>query len=73
MTLYISLSEQDIDELRNGNEVKVIPPQNCTYDFPIREHYQCQGHQENKDGKNEVEQLHEPCIIAGKPPFADNP
>lgn len=36
MTLYISLSEQDIDELRNGNEVKVIPPQNCTYD-------NCQG------------------------------
>lgn len=36
MTLYISLSEQDIDKLRNGNEVKVIPPQNCTYD-------NCQG------------------------------
>lgn len=36
MTLYISLSEQDINELRNGNEVKVIPPQNCTYD-------NCQG------------------------------
>ena len=36
MTLYISLSEQDIDKLRSGDEVKVIPPQNCNYD-------NCQG------------------------------
>ena len=36
MILYISLSEQDIDKLRSGDEVKVIPPQNCTYD-------NCQG------------------------------
>lgn len=32
MTLYISLTSEDIESLRNGEEVKSVPPQNCTYD-----------------------------------------
>lgn len=32
MTLYISLTSEDIEKLRNGEEVKSIPSHNCTYD-----------------------------------------
>lgn len=32
MTLYISLTAEDIENLRNGEEVKSIPPTDCTYD-----------------------------------------
>lgn len=32
MLLYISLTQKDIENLKNGEEVKSIPPQNCTYD-----------------------------------------
>lgn len=32
MNLYISLTPEDIENLKNGKEVKSMPPQNCTYD-----------------------------------------
>ncbi|WP_297182995.1 hypothetical protein [uncultured Phocaeicola sp.] len=32
MTLYISLTPEDIEKLKNGEEVKSIPSPNCTYD-----------------------------------------
>ncbi len=32
MNLYISLTQEDIEDLKNGKEVKSMPPQGCTYD-----------------------------------------
>ena len=32
MNLYISLTPEDIENLKKGEEVKSMPPQNCTYD-----------------------------------------
>ena len=32
MNLYISLTPEDIENLKNGKEVVSMPPQNCTYD-----------------------------------------
>lgn len=32
MNLYISLTSEDIENLKNGKEVVSISPQNCTYD-----------------------------------------
>ncbi len=32
MDLYISLTQEDIESLKNGKEVKSMPPQGFTYD-----------------------------------------
>jgi len=32
MNLYISLTQEDIENLKNGKEVKSVSPHGCTYD-----------------------------------------
>lgn len=32
MNLYISLTPEDIENLKKGKEIESVPPQGCTYD-----------------------------------------